>query len=134
MSETLTVDQSTTLGGGVGLQPRVMRRAARVFDETRAAALFDLAGIEVASLHELPNGYWPKVYAEEREESPWWLALTEFGPVKIGWRKRVLNIDWTETQVRHIVTEDDTTKDETMVHAWGYDKAIQYLTAFRRAA
>ena len=101
------------------------------FDEGRAAALFLLAGIKVKGFEELPNAYWPNVdhYAELRRSSPWFLAFTDFGPVKIGWRKRVLSISWERTAIRAVVTEDDTTKDETLVHAWTYGKAVEYLTA-----
>lgn len=106
------------------------------FDERRAAALFLLAGIEVKGFEELPNAYWPNVehYAELRRSSPWFLAFTTFGPVKIGWRKRVLSISWERTEVRAVVTGDDVTKDETMVHAWGYPTAITYLHALGLAA
>jgi hypothetical protein len=99
-------------------------------------ALFLLAGIEVQGLFELANGYWPDQpdYAELRRENPWWLVKTNFGMVRIGWRKRVINIDWEDTPVRAIVTTDDVTKDETMVHAYGYAKAVSHLQAWHREA
>ena len=62
-----------------------------------------------------------------RHARPAWLVLTAFGPVEIGWRKRVIAIDWRETRVRAIVTADSTTKTETMVHAWTEDDALRYL-------
>jgi hypothetical protein len=99
-----------------------------------AIALFEMAGFEVKSVHELPNGYWPEAYTELRRNNPWWLIETQIGLVKIGWRKRVINIDWSATAYRIVVTEDDVTKDETMVHAYGYAAALKNLTNLKRAA
>lgn len=90
-------------------------------------ALFLLAGIQAAKWHELANQYWPPSYTELRAQHPWYLAMTPHGPVRIGWRKRVISINWEDTEVRRILTEDDVTKDETMVHAWSYEKALEYL-------
>ncbi len=101
-------------------------------DIEKFKALFVLAGIAVTNVHELPNGYWPESYADLRKAHPWALMITEYGPIKIGWRKRVLNINWADTGIRTIITEDDTTKDEQMVHAWSYVKALEYLTDLRR--
>lgn len=102
--------------------------------EAQLRAIFLLAGIDLSSVFELPNGYWPDVpdYAELRRESPWWLVRTSAGLVKIGWRKRVIEIDWSDTPVRRELTTDDVTKSETLVHAYSYSKAVEYLTAFRR--
>lgn len=101
-------------------------------DIEKFKALFMLAGIEVASCHELANKYWPDAYTQLREENPWALMVTSFGPVVIGWRKRVISINWADTKVRAVVTEDSVTKDETLVHAWTYAKALEYLTTLAR--
>lgn len=97
-------------------------------------ALFLLAGIPVLNTHELPNGYWPDNihYAEIRGRHPWYLFMTPFGAVKIGWRKRVMSISWTDTKVGLQVTEDDVTKELDMVHAWSIPKALEYLIALRK--
>jgi hypothetical protein len=104
-------------------------------NEAQMRAIFLLAGIEISSVFKLPNDYWPDVpdYAELRRESPWWLVRTLSGLVKIGWRKRVIGIDWSDTVVRLEVTPDDVTKDGSMVHAYSYAKAVEYMTTFRRA-
>lgn len=101
--------------------------------EDQARALFLLAGIHVSKLHQLENKYWPEPYVEERKRSPWWLAMTAAGPVTIGWRKRVISIDWEDTALRIVVTKDEVTKGETYVHAWSYVKALEYLTALAQA-
>lgn len=102
-------------------------------NEEEAKALFLLAGFNVTRLHRLENQYWPEAYVEERKRSPWWLAITEFGPVKIGWRKRVISINWEDTAARVLVTEDNVTKDTTLVHAYSYPKALEYLTTLAAA-
>lgn len=99
----------------------------------QVAALFLLAGIKVIKFHQLENKYWPDAYVEERKRSPWWLAMTPAGPITIGRRKRVISIDWEDTALRTVVTEDAVTKGETYVHAYGYAKAVEYLTTLSRA-
>lgn len=117
-----------------------------MFNEEKMRALFTLAGIKVLSCWQLPNGYWPECipsdwedqnqvgdflrYAKIRASSPWWLVKTKVGLIKIGWRKRVLNIDWSDTLIRAIVTDDNVTKSHVGVHAWSEEKAIEYLKAF----
>lgn len=99
--------------------------------EQQVVALFELSEIPVIAFFQLENMYWPRTieYCEERLANPWWLALTKYGPIVLGWRKRVIHIEWKLTKARILVTDDfDVTKDEWFVHAWGYDKAITYLT------
>ena len=100
--------------------------------EEQVRAIFTLAGIEITGLEKIENEYWPEAYTEQREANPWWNVMTPVGTIKLGWRKRVLNIDWTDTSVRAIVTKDSVTKDETHVHAWSMGKAVNYLTEVRR--
>lgn len=113
-------------------------------------SFFRLAAIPVVRIWELPNGYQRPpsamiVSGPDREQlhsmaewgyracaSPWWLVKTSVGCIELGWRKRVMNIDWSDTPIRKVITEDDTTKSETMVHAWTTLKAMEYLTALAR--
>jgi hypothetical protein len=94
----------------------------------QVAGVFALAGIPVTKFHELQNKYWNTYPAPT---GPWWLAMTPYGPIEIGWRKRVISIDWTDTKARVIVTEDQVTKDETCVHAYTYAKCVEYLTKLK---
>lgn len=100
---------------------------SREFTEQHVRALCLLAGLQVRTVFQIENQYWPSAYVEARQQSPWFLATTSAGVVRLGWRKRVLSIDWRDTAVRLIVTEDQTTKDESLVHAWTYPKAVEYL-------
>ena len=52
-----------------------------------------------------------------------------YGDIKIGWRKRVISIDWSSTKrnLLHLFKDEDVTKEPYLVHAWGTDKAVDYL-------
>lgn len=104
-------------------------------NEEECNALFVLAGIPFTRLHRLENKYWPDVsaYADIRRRSPWWLVITPFGPIQIGWRKNVISINWEDTPARQVITADDVTKGDDHVHAWSYAKALEYLTTLRGA-
>lgn len=114
--------------------------------EEQVKAVFLLAGLEVKELFKLQNEYWPQHsdFDDIRRENPWWLVKTEFGLIKIGLRKRVINIDWKDTGVyidknakweyeyhRCPITRDDVTSWEHGLHAWGYGKAVEYLTELK---
>lgn len=94
----------------------------------RLKAMFTLASIDIACEPlKLQNQYWQGW--DTKYYHPWWFVKTAFGWIEIGWRKRVISIDWTHTNIRAIVTADDVTKDMTLVHAYSEEKAIEYLTA-----
>jgi hypothetical protein len=90
-------------------------------------SLFQLANIEVLGMWELMNQYWPRSYHELVIENPWWLVKTKAGLIEIGNRKRVMSISWEDTNIRKVLTSDDTTKSETYIHAWTDEKALEYL-------
>ena len=111
----------------------------RELDE-RFTSLFKLAGIKYSRTWLLENQYWPKCedYIDEIITSPWYLFDTEFGLIKIGWRKRVISIDWEGTKLAENnrisgksfpIPEEDKwiTHGEYYVHAYTYEKALQYL-------
>ncbi len=106
--------------------------------ELKTKSLFALAGFTVDKIKPLINGYgyhpddrrWPDGTWME----PWWFVKTEIGWIEIGWRKRVIAIDWTETPVRSMLTQDEVTQDVNCVHAWSEEKALEYLKALKTAA
>lgn len=100
--------------------------------EQQVMAIFVLAGIPVQRLAPIENQYWPKAYAEERKVDPWWTVITPVGLVVIGWRKRVVSINWGATKARVIVTDDNVTKSDAYVHASSLLKASEYLTRWWR--
>jgi hypothetical protein len=99
--------------------------------QEEAQAIFTLAGIHVLRMEPLIDGYGyspddPRFYTTV-PRCVWWFVKTNCGWIKIGWRKRVINIDWSDTGIECDVTEDDVTKEKTMVHAYSTESAIQYL-------
>ena len=102
--------------------------------QVQVVALFTLADIDIINVCQNENRYWPDSpsYNSVRNSSPWWKVTTTFGDVVVGYRKRVILIDWIDTNKRGIVTTDDVTKDDHMVHAWSITDAVLYLAAFAR--
>lgn len=66
---------------------------------------------------------------------PWFLFHTIDGDIIMGWRKRVISIEWQENykhfDMNKLFGEEDVTKWEKRgkrgIHAWGNDKAYEYL-------
>lgn len=96
-------------------------------EEKKFREIFEKAGFQITKLTPIPNQYCSCEMC-----APWFDVETEFGVIQIGWRKRVINIDWdtlnlTET-VLHLFQDEDVTKGEGGIHAWGWDKAKDYLS------
>ena len=108
------------------------------FTEDRVKSLFILAGIEVLRVKPLPDGYNyspndPR-YFETLPQQVWWFVKTPYGWIEIGWRKRVVAIEWSDTWLRTVVTKDAVTKSETGVHAYSIEDALKYLRALKTFA
>ncbi|MEI8097156.1 MAG: hypothetical protein WCG73_03560 [Candidatus Moraniibacteriota bacterium] len=61
----------------------------------------------------------------------WYNVNTIYGTgILIGWRKRVINIDWSQWgyDLSYLFPNEDVTKWEGGIHAWGEEKAIEYLS------
>ena len=97
-------------------------------EETRNKfiAAFTLAGITILSHWAILNEYWST-------RADWLLVKTSFGLIKVGWGKRVINLDWSDT--RFVVKiPDDVTKEDYMAHAWTYGKLIEYLSLIKEVS
>ena len=107
--------------------------------EELVKAIFLLAGIDVEKFYKIENKY------DKDPDWPWWLAKTYWGLIEIGWRKRVISIDWSDTDLRikkdairayefHMLplTTHQTDQGDTYIHAWNYGNAINYLAEFKR--
>ena len=98
--------------------------------QAKARELFEAAGYPSAIFHEIPNEYCGPLCCPHRV---WYNVTTAIGVVKIGWRKRVIGIDWTQTvlgrSAADLFPDEDVTKVGTMIHAWSYEKAEEYLHA-----
>lgn len=86
-------------------------------------------------VEEVPNGYCTDYCCAHR---PWFVVTTAIGRVTIGWRKRVIQIDWKGTRqgktAETLFPNDTTTKTDYSIHAWGYEEALRYVTAITEAA
>ena len=69
----------------------------------------------------------------DRPTAPWFMVETDLGPIKIGYRRRVISISWKhaeglkEIDGRKLFEDEGVTTDRALVHAWGKDKAVDYL-------
>lgn len=84
-------------------------------------------------VEEIPNGYCNDPCCSRL---PWFIVTTPIGHIKIGWRKRVILIDWTKTlqkqNAEELFPNEDVTKsgkyeEISYIHAWSYEKAKEYL-------
>lgn len=77
----------------------------------------------------IPNGYCNDFCCRHL---PWFIVTTEIGKFKIGWRKRVIHLEWTDTVVKEtadkLFPNDDVTKSDRTIHAWSYEDAKRYIT------
>jgi len=106
--------------------------------QAELAAVFLLAEFPIKGFHMIDNQYWPpsQTYDEVRAKNPWYVVETEFGPITLGWRKRVIQISWKDTgyqlENENDVTQDDVTKSQSMIHAWNFGDAVNYLGKLQR--
>lgn len=99
------------------------------YNEDKFRACFLLAGLEYNDIYPIENGYCGNQCCPDK---PWFLFATDFGIVKIGWRKKVINIDWSNTSLRTNITTDNVTKGESFVHAWSWSDCVKYLCEIRK--
>lgn len=90
---------------------------------------------KVYALHNLKFTSIQNEYCSCERCSSWFIVSTPHGDIKIGWRKRVINIEWLDnynTFAENFESED-VTKGGNLeglryIHAWSIDKAIEYLS------
>ena len=88
----------------------------------------NLFGSETIYVEEIPNGYCNRYCCKHL---PWFVVTTKVGRITIGWRKRVINIDWEGSAItkkaNELFPQEDVTKGDKLIHAWGYEKAKEYI-------
>jgi len=92
--------------------------------------VFKDAGFESFEMRKITNEYCTCDIC-----GPWFeVSVLGFGSVKIGWRKRVINIDWfgTGRNFLNLFEKEDVTKWDKGIHAWTKDDAIKYLSKIRK--
>ena len=95
--------------------------------EDKFRNIFVNAGFNSIKMEEIPNQYCPCERC-----TPWYRVRTEFGFFEIGWRKRVISINWRainrNDRFGELFSEENVTQDKDYIHAWGWDKAKEYMT------
>ena len=88
--------------------------------------IFERAGFEIRVITPIENEY-----CQCEVCAPWFLVDTQYGQFKIGWRKRVIHIEWINVEQMknfwQLFIREDVTKWDKGIHAWGYEKAEIYL-------
>ena len=98
--------------------------------------IFDAVYPKDYSLKVIPNEY-----CQCDVCSPWFIFTTPDGDIKIGWRKRVINIEWLDNYKTFLETfeSEDTTRgfgkwrEERYIHAWNIEKAIEYIGKVKKS-
>jgi hypothetical protein len=103
-------------------------------EKKRFREVFEKAGFKDIRMSQIKNEY-----CSCERCAPWFQVNTEFGSFKIGWRKRVINLDWSEAEKAEqdvsgqklnlidLFKKEDVTKGNTYIHAWGWEEAEDYL-------
>jgi hypothetical protein len=117
------------------LDPRKGFEAATVKQEILA-----LFGGDVCYVDEIPNGYCSQWCCKHL---PWFIVTTPRGRIKIGWRKSVIHLEWTDTNIKGdaaaIFPKEEawpgyeTTQYDKVIHAHGYDAAKKYIRRLMEA-
>jgi len=111
----------------------VMEETIRLRPETaqeRTQERAEIVGLfrQPIFVEEISNGYCNSWCCKQK---PWFVVTTLIGRVKIGWRKRVISIDWEDSIIKesaeNLFPTEDVTKYGRLIHAWSYDKAREYL-------
>lgn len=137
----LIYDISRNILGGVenafaSRDPDVIALAAKTSMEFREC--FKNAGFEPIFMESIANEYHS---TENRKDayglrSPWFIVTTRLGHFKVGWRKRVISLDWSRTTVMKTADQifpNEVTKGERDIHAWSYEALTKYLRAIGEA-
>lgn len=97
----------------------------RVMTRAHVEAFCVLSGVKYSAIWDTSNLYWK---GDNSIRGPWWLINTAHGVIRVGWRKRVVEIDWTQTGLKiNLRVTDQVTQTESMIHAWCYGDVVRYL-------
>lgn len=91
-------------------------------------------GHKALYVDDIPNGYCSRGCCAYY---PWFIVTTPVGRIKIGWRKRVIHLEWTDSQIEG-KAEDifpheeawpgyETTQYDKVIHAHSVDAATRYI-------
>ena len=111
-------------------------RSAERTEANRQSLLGSFPAGAVIYAEPVPNEYCSRACCRHL---PWYRVTGPFGVIKLGWRKRVAELDWSESAFKvnsyNLFALEDTTKGEHSIHAWSTEKIKEYLaTLFNRSA
>lgn len=102
-------------------------------EENNFRKIFIEAGFKLVDMQETPNEY-----SQSEHDAPWYRVKTEVGYIDVGWRRRVINIDWGPIQhkegILDLFDKESVTKGNHFIHAWGWTAAKEYLTKIYQKA
>jgi len=86
-------------------------------------------------VEDIPNGYCSDWCCRHL---PWFRVTTPVGHFRIGWRKRVIHIEWTDTVVdveaKDLFPDEDVTRYDCIIHAWSLEDAKRYISTIMDSA
>ncbi len=89
---------------------------------------FFAAGLQTDFMLEIPNEYCGPRCCPHKV---WLKVYTNVGIFKVGWRKRVIHLEWTDTNIqltaKQLFPNEDVTKVEKMIHCYGMEKMGVYI-------
>ena len=96
-------------------------------NEAKLKAIFLLSGIELYACTPKHNPYpgMNNLYGLI------WDCWTSIGPMTVGWRKRVIEIQW-DTKAANpsketFTTDGNITFEPGLIHAWSYYEAVEFV-------
>lgn len=121
------------------IESGLQKESLRLNPETHKEASLERA--EILNLfttpifvEEIPNGYCSRYCCAFK---PWFVVTTAAGRIKIGWRKSVIHIEWTDSVIKRTAEEIfpkeeawpgyETTQFDKTIHAHGYEPARRYI-------
>jgi len=110
--------------------PELPAVKARLLDQFKK--VFKDAGLTPVFAEEVQNQYLGECAQGLKE--PWFVITSEIGHITIGWRKRVINIKWSECLIKSgvdIFKHEDVTVGQNYIHAWSYADATRYLKTLK---
>ena len=99
-------------------------------------AMIKCFGNESIFVEETPNKYWGD--HPMARHHPWMIVTTHIGRIRIGARKRVFEIDWSETvgtkTSEELFKDENVTKGDKSIHAWSIKDAERYIATIINSA
>jgi|SRR5208337_5029292 len=115
--------EAAIMGETMRLDPK--EQESKKEEREKLLACFGDAAIRVK---ELPNGYCRQWCCTQH---PWYAVTTKKGDITLGWRKRVISIEWEPSVAgvsESLFLGENSTKYDRLIHAWGYEKAQEYIS------